>query len=227
MTLHMTDLEARAEIRLPIDAPASRPFSFYRDGFKRVFETALILLSGVFSLPLIIILAAMVACDGHNPFYSQVRVGKNGRHFRMWKLRTMVPNADALLHDHLASDPAARAEWNATQKLKNDPRITRVGQFLRKSSADELPQLLNVLLGSMALVGPRPMMVDQQSLYPGNAYYNLRPGITGMWQISDRNECDFVGRVRHDNAYDEQISLKTDVGILAKTVGVVLRCTGY
>ena len=168
-----------------------------------------------------------MAADGGRAFYSQTRIGRNGRTFRMWKLRTMVPDAEARLREYIATNPAARAEWNATQKLKNDPRITRVGRFLRKSSIDELPQLWNVLTGSMSLVGPRPMMVEQQALYYGHGYYNQRPGITGLWQISDRNESEFAGRVRYDDIYDRCVSLKTDVAILIRTVGVVLRCTGY
>jgi lipopolysaccharide/colanic/teichoic acid biosynthesis glycosyltransferase len=180
-----------------------------------------------FVVPFVALMALVIMCDGHNPFYSQQRIGKNGRIFRMWKLRTMVNNADALLEEYLAENPAAKAEWDATQKLKRDPRITLVGRILRKTSMVELPQLFNVLNGSMSVVGPRPMMVNQQSAYFGKAYYRLQPGITGLWQVSDRNEGEFIGRVRYDDIYDRQMSLKMDLWVLLRTVVVVIRCTGY
>ncbi len=199
----------------------------YRNGLKRVFETMLILLAAPVVLPLILGLALIAMRDGHNPFYRSLRVGKNGRNFRMLKLRTMVPNAEKLLGEHLAANPAARAEWESTQKLKNDPRITRFGRFLRKSSLDELPQLWNVLVGDMALVGPRPMLPGQRALYPGLAYYALRPGITGLWQVSARNDSEFAKRADYDRQYDENLSFEMDLRVLAKTVGVVLKGTGY
>jgi lipopolysaccharide/colanic/teichoic acid biosynthesis glycosyltransferase len=127
----------------------------------------------------------------------------------------------------LAANSSARAEWNTTQKLVNDPRITRIGSFLRKSSMDELPQLLNVLRGDMSLVGPRPMMPCQQVLYPGQAYYRLRPGITGFWQISQRNLCSFANRAKFDSRYEAKMSLVTDLRVLLGTIRVVLRCTGH
>jgi len=230
MTLHYSNLNDLADISSShqITTPQhAEPRGFYRSGPKRVVETLLTLLSLPFTLPLIVVMALVVSSGGGKPFYSQIRIGRDGRRFRMWKLRTMVPNADQRLAEHLDANPEARREWDATQKLKCDPRITAVGRFLRKSSIDELPQLFNVLNGTMSLVGPRPMMVHQQAFYFGEGYYNLRPGITGFWQISDRNEGNFAGRVQHDDAYDRQVSLKTDVTILARTVGVVLRCTGY
>lgn len=230
MTLHYSNLNDLADIssadQIVLRQPA-KPRSFYRAGFKRFFDTILTLIALPIALPLIAVMAIAVSSTGGKPFYSQIRIGRDGRRFRMWKLRTMVPNADQRLAEHLKADPEARREWSATQKLKSDPRITAVGRFLRKSSIDELPQLFNVLNGTMSLVGPRPMMVEQQAFYFGEGYYNLRPGITGFWQISDRNEGNFAGRVQHDDAYDRQVSLKTDVTTLARTVSVVLRCTGY
>ncbi len=139
----------------------------------------------------------------------------------------MVPNAEERLESHLAASPQTREEWDSTQKLKNDPRITSTGKFLRKSSLDELPQLWNVLTGDMSLVGPRPMMENQESLYPGTAYYALRPGVTGSWQVSDRNETTFAGRAKFDTEYYYSLSLATDLKILARTVNVVLRATGH
>ena len=199
----------------------------YRGSLKRVFDTIAVLASIPVVLPLILLLAFLVMRRGGSPFYRQVRIGKGGRLYTMWKLRTMVRNADATLETYLATDPAARNEWDTTQKLKADPRITPFGQFLRRSSLDELPQLWNVLCGDMSLVGPRPMMPEQASLYPGEAYYTLRPGITGLWQVSARNATTFADRAHYDARYDQDISLVTDLRILAATVRVVLRGTGY
>ncbi|WP_425467465.1 sugar transferase [Paracoccus laeviglucosivorans] len=201
--------------------------SFYARFMKRPLDIAAILVSAPIVLPVVLILVAMIALHGDKPFYSQLRVGRSGRSFRLWKLRTMVDNADARLVEYLAGNPEAKAEWDLTQKLKNDPRITPVGRFLRKTSLDELPQLWNVFLGDMSVVGPRPMMLDQAQLYPGADYYHLRPGVTGLWQISDRNDSTFAARATFDAEYAADLSLKGDASIIAKTVGVVFRCTGY
>jgi lipopolysaccharide/colanic/teichoic acid biosynthesis glycosyltransferase len=144
----------------------------------------------------------------------------------MWKLRSMVPNADQMLEGYLAANPAARSEWDLTQKLRHDPRITKVGHIIRKSSIDELPQLWNVLKGDMSIVGPRPMMVDQQKIYPGTAYYALRPGITGFWQTSVRNESSFADRAQFDTDYLRQMSFLTDFRVMLRTVRVVVNGTG-
>lgn len=201
--------------------------TFYRRVTKHLLDVTLTLIAAPVVVPLVLLMAALIMLDGHNPFYSQMRVGRRGRIFRMWKLRTMVHNADAKLESYLSENPVARLEWNTTQKLKNDPRITWIGRVLRKSSLDELPQLWNVLVGDMSLVGPRPMMVCQRPEYFGTSYYRLAPGITGLWQVSDRNECGFAKRVEYDDIYDQIVSLKTDVQVLARTIRVVLRGTGY
>ena len=199
----------------------------YRRFFKRAFDITAIVLAAPAVLPIVVIAAAMVARDGGSPFYTQMRVGKDGKRFRMWKLRSMVRDADERMDEFLASNPDARMEWDSTQKLKADPRITRMGKLLRKSSLDELPQLWNVLVGDMSLVGPRPMMISQQSLYPGQAYYALRPGITGYWQTSGRNRTTFEARAEFDDAYEADLSLLTDMKVLAATVGGVVHGTGY
>ena len=144
----------------------------------------------------------------------------------MVKLRSMVFNAEERLREFLDQNPQASVMWERDQKLQDDPRVTAIGRFIRKTSLDELPQLWNVLIGDMSLVGPRPMMVNQQHLYPGSAYYALRPGITGFWQISVRNGSSFAARAGFDSAYLRKLSLKTDLAVLFKTVGVVLRGTG-
>ena len=172
---------------------------FYRNVFKRAFDVVFVVLVGVVVLPFVLVLALFIALDGRAPFYRSDRVGKHGRTFRMLKLRTMVKDADKQLDDYLQMDVQARNEWAVTQKLKDDPRITFLGRVLRKFSLDELPQLWNVLMGDMSLVGPRPMMPSQRVLYPGLAYYGLRPGLTGIWQISDRNACSFSRRADFDS----------------------------
>ena len=226
MTAHYPEL-LDAPHSLATSFPPSRRTGFYRGGAKRALDVLLIVLSLPVALPVIALLALLVMRDGHAPFYTQARVGRDGRIFRFWKLRSMIWDADARLADHLAADSEARAEWDHTQKLKCDPRITRFGNFLRKSSLDELPQLWNVLKGDMSLVGPRPMMAGQQVLYPGTAYYALRPGITGSWQVSDRNESSFAARADFDTAYEETLSFAADLHILVATVGAVVRGTGY
>jgi exopolysaccharide production protein ExoY len=209
-------------------APATQSISGpYRRVFKRLLDVTAIALAAPIVAPLIAGLAIGVALHGGQPFYSQSRVGKGGRVFRMWKLRSMVKDADARMAGYLQTHPAAKAEWDATQKLRNDPRITPFGRFLRRSSLDELPQLWNVLTGDMSLVGPRPMMPCQQGLYPGDAYYLLRPGITGYWQTAGRNRTTFAARASFDAAYEAHLTLTTDVQILVRTVAVVLRGTGY
>lgn len=193
---------------------------------KRLIDIVLVLLGAPLVLPIILALVVMVRLDGAPAFYLQPRVGKNGRIFKLWKFRSMVPDAEKALVTYLASDPAARAEWDANQKLRHDPRLTSIGSFIRRYSLDELPQLWNVLRGDMSLVGPRPMLPSQRALYPGTAYYDLRPGITGLWQISERNGCTFAERATYDNRYAQSISAITDLMILVRTVSVVFRGTG-
>ena len=199
----------------------------YRNGGKRLIDLGLCILGAPFVVPLIALMAILVARDGGKPFYSQLRIGRGGRTYRIWKMRSMVKNADDILEAPLAADPQAKAEWDRTQKLKSDPRITRFGHILRRSSLDELPQLWNVVRGEMSLVGPRPMMTSQKALYPGHDYYDLRPGITGSWQVSDRNASTFAERAVFDTAYNKDLSLGEDARILKDTVSVVLKATGY
>ena len=230
MTLHFnTAGQDRLSTQIETERPArlQPQVGVYRTGVKRALDIVLIVAALPFVVPLLALMALAVMMDGHSPFYRQERVGRNGRIFNLLKIRTMVPDAKAALEDYLAQDPAARAEWDETQKLKNDPRITRVGAVLRKTSLDELPQLWNVLKGDMSIVGPRPMMPEQRALYPGHAYYELRPGITGAWQVSDRNECSFAGRAKFDLDYYNDLSFVTDCSILLCTVAVVVRGTGY
>lgn len=209
-----------------VNAAPVRGRILYREHFKRGLDILLVLLVAPIVLPLVALLAVLVALDGGSPFYSQDRLGLNGRRFRMWKLRSMITGADAALEAHLAANPAARAEWDRDQKLAHDPRITRLGKLIRRTSLDELPQLWNVLTGDMSLVGPRPMLPEQRALYPGQAYFRLRPGLTGAWQVSDRNATTFAARAEFDLTYDRALSLLTDLTIILATFSVVLRATG-
>jgi len=204
---------------------AHRP-GVYRNVGKRVFETLLVVLALPVIVPLTILLAMPMLARGENPFYVQRRVGLGGRTFVMWKLRSMVADADNHLARYLRENPQAREEWARNQKLRCDPRVTPYGRFLRKASLDELPQLWNVLKGDMALIGPRPMMPHQRALYHGLAYYAMRPGVSGYWQVSDRNDAEFVSRVYFDEKYDREVSLATDLSLILRTFRVVLRGTG-
>ena len=203
------------------------PRGCYATFGKRIFDITAVVCAAPLVLLIVVPLMLLIARDGGSPFYTQMRVGRNGKEYRMWKLRSMVVGADAKLVRYLAENAEAKAEWDETQKLKSDPRITSVGRLIRKTSLDELPQLWNVLIGEMSLVGPRPMMPCQKRLYPGQDYYDLRPGITGAWQVSKRNESFFAERASYDNQYKSNLSAKTDVLILVKTVGVVCKATGY
>jgi exopolysaccharide production protein ExoY len=218
--------ESDGDRRKPYSAGQRRGGGFYRHVLKRLIDIVAVLLAAPVVLPAVVALALIVRRDGGPAFYVQNRIGLGGRIFRCWKLRSMVPDAEAKLEAHLARDPEARHEWEIHQKLRDDPRITPIGRLIRKTSLDELPQLWNVLVGDMSLVGPRPMLPEQSPLYPGRAYYNLRPGITGFWQVSDRNGTAFAARAHYDSEYDNRLSLLTDLLVLAATIRVVLRGTG-
>jgi exopolysaccharide production protein ExoY len=166
--------------------------------------------------------------DGAPGFYSHYRVGRDARLFKCLKFRTMYRDANALLDELLQHDEAALLEWQRDQKLQHDPRITPVGRFLRRTSLDELPQLINVLRGEMALIGPRPVTVAELSRYGGVRwhYFSVRPGITGLWQVSGRNNLSYQERVALDQRYIETRSLWVDFHILYKTVRVIFSREG-
>lgn len=179
----------------------------------------LILLSPLFAIIVVLIWQR----DGGPVLFAHYRVGYEGKLFRCMKFRTMLRNSEEVLSDLLRNDPQARAEWERDHKLVNDPRVTRIGRFLRRSSLDELPQLLNVLRGEMNLVGPRPITVAELARY-GRVrwhYLSVRPGITGLWQVSGRNNTTYEQRVALDRRYVEQRSLWLDLGILLRTMRVV------
>jgi Undecaprenyl-phosphate galactose phosphotransferase WbaP len=196
---------------------------------KRTSDLLLTIVGGVLLLPVVAVIAWMVKLSSPGPvFYSQERVGHRGRRFRAWKFRTMVANADEVLAGHFGLHPELKAEWDRDHKLKSDPRITRIGRWLRKTSLDELPQLWNVLLGEMSLVGPRPIVQAEICKY-GAAfalYQRVVPGITGLWQVSGRNNTTYEKRVELDMYYGRNWSMWFDVQILFATIDVVLHCRG-
>jgi lipopolysaccharide/colanic/teichoic acid biosynthesis glycosyltransferase len=179
--------------------------------------------------PFFLIVALLVRADGGPAFFAHQRVGRGGKLFGCLKFRSMVVDSQSRLEALLANDPAARAEWEATRKLKNDPRITPIGRFLRSTSLDELPQLINVLRGEMSLVGPRPVQEAEIDRYYGASaahYMAVRPGITGLWQVSGRSETSYESRVALDVAYVSRPSLLADLSILLRTPVAVLSRRG-
>jgi Undecaprenyl-phosphate galactose phosphotransferase WbaP len=179
----------------------------------------------LFVAPLLVAIAAAIYAQDRRPIlFSHSRIGRNGQMFRCLKFRTMVVDSDARLAALLADDPRARAEWERDHKLRNDPRVTRLGTFLRQSSLDELPQLFNVLLGDMSLVGPRPIVEAEIERYGSRFphYCAVRPGITGLWQISGRNDVCYRRRVAMDVLYARSKSVWIDIWILLMTIPAVL-----
>lgn len=195
---------------------------------KRVLDTVICVLA----LPIILVVALPImllnALDGSSPLYAQRRIGRNGRPFQCFKFRTMVPDADAKLQALLDRDPEARAEWAATHKLKCDPRVTWIGRFLRKTSLDELAQVVNVLRGEMSLVGPRPVVEEELAHYGDQVTFYLAcvPGITGLWQISGRNDVCYATRVALDRRYVENWSPLLELRIVLLTPLAVLKSKG-
>ncbi len=187
---------------------------------KRLLDLFLIFLSLPLLLPLWALIALAIKLDSPGPvFYTQKRVGHGGKDIRIWKFRTMVANAEEVLEQYLARDPALRSEWQENFKLKHDPRITRMGRFLRRTSLDELPQLWNVLRREMSLIGPRPIVTEEIPLYGDDfdIYKQVVPGMTGLWQISGRNDTTYQERVNLDVYYVQNWSIWLDVHILIHT----------
>ena len=192
---------------------------------KTLFDQLVALLLLLVLSPLFLALAVLVRADGGPVFFGHKRIGENGRHFRCLKFRSMVPNSDEVLRQVLSTDPKAEMEWEATHKLHDDPRVTPIGHVLRKTSIDELPQLLNVLRGDMSLVGPRPIIDAEIPRYGRDIsyYFETKPGITGLWQVSGRSNTTYEHRVHLDVWYVRNWSLWHDIAILIKTVPAVLK----
>ena len=196
---------------------------------KRLFDVAVSAPLLLFAIPLLALIGLLILLlNGRPIFIRHPRVGKDGRAFLCLKFRTMVVDAEAALIRHLAASPSARQEWEASRKLRDDPRVTALGQALRQSSLDELPQLLNVLRGEMSLVGPRPIVAEETKYYGHNLHYYLatRPGITGLWQISGRSDVSYEHRVSMDVQYVRNWSLVRDIVILVLTAPSVIRSKG-
>ena len=195
---------------------------------KQVFDITVASLMLLALAPVLIVLIAIVALDGGKPIFAHKRVGQFGRAFGCLKIRSMRHGAEQQLADILASDPVSAAEWAADHKLTNDPRVTRIGAFLRRSSLDELPQLINVIRGEMSIVGPRPVTSEELVRYgeASASYLSLKPGLTGPWQVDGRNEISYEERVALDVAYVSGRGFRRDISIVAKTGFSVLRLTG-
>ena len=193
---------------------------------KRVIDVTIALTTIVLLLPLSLTIMGLVKLVMGGPiFFAHTRVGYRGKSFHCYKFRTMVANAEEVLARHLAQDPKAAQEWREIMKLRNDPRVTFIGRLLRKSSLDELPQLINVLRGEMSCVGPRPVVASELQRYGAHAaeYLRTRPGLTGLWQVSGRNGIDYANRVALDSHYVRNWSLWNDFIILGKTAFAVVR----
>lgn len=217
--------EARAQSPGRVAPPPSR----YAATKRALDVLGAIVLAVVFSpLMLVIVIVALSRREPGSIIYKHRRIGEDGRAFECLKFRTMVPNADQVLRELLERDPAIEAEWVRDHKLRRDPRVTRLGRFLRRTSLDELPQLWNVMRGEMSLVGPRPVVREELLRYGRNvrAYLSAKPGITGLWQVKGRNDTDYRRRVVLDTYYVRNQNLLLDLYILFKTTRVVLGGSG-
>ena len=209
-------------VRNNLQRPANR-------AAKRVFDLVCCALGAPLVVPVCLLIALAIKLDSRGPvLFAHRRIGQHGRRFPCWKFRTMVPNAEEVLRDYLAKNPEAQAEWDRDFKLKDDPRVTRVGRFLRKTSLDELPQVWNVVVGEMSLVGPRPIVRAEIPRY-GSYFHDfclVPPGITGMWQVNGRSDTTYDERVAMDSWYVRNWSVWLDVVYLMKTFGAVLQQKG-
>jgi len=196
---------------------------------KRLLDLCLVIPAIIFLAPFMLMTIILIKLsDGGPAIYAQERIGFGGKTFKCMKFRSMVTNSQEVLEDILKNDPAAAAEWAEDQKLRNDPRITKIGNLLRKTSLDELPQLFNVLKNDMSIVGPRPIIQDEVKRYGRffKDYTSVKPGITGLWQVSGRNDTTYAERVRMDRLYSKRNSVTGDIAIIAKTIPAMLASKG-
>jgi Undecaprenyl-phosphate galactose phosphotransferase WbaP len=208
--------------------PGPQRFFRYRV-IKRTLDIVLVILASPVLAPLFLAVAAAVRFSSPGPvLFSHRRIRKHGEFFSMWKFRTMCVDSAQVLEDYLAANPGARKEWRENHKLKRDPRVTRVGAFLRRMSLDELPQFWNVLQGTMSLVGPRPIVAAEVEKYGDNfdEYCKVKPGLTGLWQVSGRNEVSYEERVLLDCKYVHSWSLLGDAKIMSRTLSSVVNQDG-
>ena len=196
---------------------------------KRTFDIVVSLVGCIFLLPIIIIvkISYIISKDHNSIFYTQTRIGKNGKEFKLYKFRSMIPNADEVLKK-LLENPIYKDEWQRNQKLENDPRITKMGKILRKTSLDELPQMINVLKGDMSMIGPRPLVKGELDAHHGNhaIYESVRPGITGWWAVNGRSATTYEKRLELEYYYCENCSLILDIKCFFMTITTVLHKKG-
>jgi Undecaprenyl-phosphate galactose phosphotransferase WbaP len=196
---------------------------------KRVLDLSIVVTGGILILPFLLLIALIIKLSSPGPvLYGHKRLGQNGKHFIVYKFRSMVIDSQERLQKLLEQDPEIKKEWEKNHKLQNDPRITGVGKFLRRTSIDEFPQLINILKGEMSLVGPRPIVDDEVNKYGEdfNWIFSAKPGLTGLWQVSGRSETDYPARVSYDAYYLRSWSVWLDLWILFVTLGAVLRGRG-
>jgi Undecaprenyl-phosphate galactose phosphotransferase WbaP len=197
--------------------------------WKRCIDLLLLLISSPITIPVTVFIALIVKITSPGPiFYGHKRIGKNGREFKCWKFRSMVIDADKQLEKILAENPEMRAEWEKDRKFTNDPRVTKIGKILRKTSIDEIPQFFNILTGEMSFIGPRPVTEPELAKYGKKSDFilSVQPGLSGMWQISGRSDTGYEERVTLDSYYIQNWSVWLDIWIIIKTVYVVLRGKG-
>ncbi|RZS40326.1 exopolysaccharide production protein ExoY [Limnobacter thiooxidans] len=209
-----------------VQVSAANVVPYLRSTLKRIFDILFSLLVLCLLSPFLLMAVLLVGLDGGPVFYYQRRVGLHGETFKCWKFRTMVVNAEMVLKHLIESDEKIAKEWNTTQKLQVDPRITWIGKWLRRCSIDELPQFINVLNGSMSVVGPRPFAREQMGLYNNAAlakYLSVKPGLTGSWQVYARHDTTFACRAKYDELYVDQASFAMDLALVAKTPLAMLR----
>ena len=229
MGLRLTHQSRHAETAAFSSTRLDRNETGPKTSAKRVLDVVVASIALIFVLPLLVVVGILIRLqDGGQAVYSQRRYGKNGRTFKCYKLRSMVANADQRLIEILAENPEARAEWEETQKLTHDPRITPLGRFIRKTSIDELPQLFNILKGEMSIVGPRPIVENEITKYGEyyRDYCSVRPGLTGLWQVEGRSDTTYEQRVQLDVKYASTRNFKGDIMIMLRTVPAVLLSRG-
>lgn len=210
-------------------ATSHRLNMFWNLWIKRLMDLSITLIGSIILFPLLLCIVLLIKVSSPGPvLYSQERIGQKGKTFRTYKFRSMVSDADERLKELLAQDKRAREEWEQNQKLKNDPRITLIGKLLRKTSLDEIPQFINVLRGEMSLIGPRPIVKAEIKKYGSDfqRVFSIKPGLTGLWQVSGRSDTNYTDRVSFDTYYLQSWSVWLDIWIIGKTMGVILRGNG-
>ena len=225
-TMNMSPRDFGGILGLASTHNLTKTFSLF---LKRLIDLGLILISSPIVMPVVIIVSILVKCTSPGPvFYGHIRVGKDGKQLKCWKFRSMVIDADKQLEKILASDPVMRAEWEKDRKFTNDPRVTKLGKFLRKTSIDEIPQFWNIFVGEMSFVGPRPVTKPELEKYGDKADFilSVKPGLSGMWQISGRSDTVYEERITLDTYYIQNWSIWLDLWIIIRTVWVVFKGKG-